>query len=145
MTRARRAAAAAMLLVGSLTAWEMMSAPEVKAEPTDCMGAPATIVGDSDATPGDGVIRGTDGPDVIIGTEGAEKIEGGGGDDRICGQGGNDTLVGGDGFDRTNGGPGDDVCESERVVNCETGLPAQGSAPPPEGSQPPPQGSEPPK
>ncbi|MEW6477300.1 MAG: hypothetical protein AB1679_34030 [Actinomycetota bacterium] len=131
MTRARRAALTAMLLVGFVTAWEMTSAPQVKAEPTDCMGAPATIVGDTDATPGDGVIKGTDGPDVILGTEGNEKIEGGGGDDRICGQGGDDSLVGGDGFDRTNGGPGKDVCESERVVNCETGVPAQGSAPPP--------------
>ena len=132
MTRARRTALAAMLLVGAFGAWELASAPEVNAEPTDCMGAAATIVGDKDATPGDGVIRGTDGPDVILGTEGNEKIEGGGGDDRICGQGGDDSLVGGDGFDRTNGGPGKDVCESERVVNCETGVPAQGSAPPPQ-------------
>jgi len=131
MTRARRTAMAAMLLVGSMTAWGMMTAPQVKAEPTDCMGTPATIVGDKDATPGDGVIRGTDGNDIIIGTEGPDKIEGGGGDDRICGQGGDDSLVGGDGFDRTNGGPGKDVCDSERVVNCETGVPAQGSAPPP--------------
>ena len=132
MTRARRAAAAAMLLAGALTGWGMMSAPEVRAEPTDCMGAPATITGDTDGSPGDGVIRGTDGADVIIGTEGNEKIEGGGGDDRICGQGGDDSLVGGDGFDRVNGGPGKDTCESERVVNCETGVPAQGSAPPPQ-------------
>ena len=130
MTRARRAALAAMLLVGSVITWEMMSAPQVKAEPNDCMGAPATIVGDADATPGDGVIRGTDGNDIIIGTEGPDKIEGGGGDDRICGQGGDDSLVGGDGFDRTNGGPGKDTCESDRVVNCETGVPANGSAPP---------------
>jgi hypothetical protein len=132
MTRARRAALAAMLLVGSVTAWGLMSAPQVKAEPTDCMGAPATIVGDKDAAPGDGIIRGTDGPDVILGTEGNEKIEGGGGDDRICGQGGDDSIVGGDGFDRTNGGPGKDICESERVVNCETGEPAPASAPPPQ-------------
>ena len=130
MTRARRAAVAAMLLVGSLTVWELASASRAEANPTECMGAPATIVGDSDAAPGDGVIRGTDGPDVILGTEGNEKIEGGGGDDRICGQGGNDSLVGGDGFDRTNGGPGDDTCESERVVNCETGAPAPATAPP---------------
>lgn len=131
MTRARRAGLTAILLVGFFAAWEMTSAPQVNAQETECMGAPATIVGDTDATPGDGVIRGTDGPDVILGTEGSEKIEGGGGDDRICGQGGDDSLVGGDGFDRTNGGPGKDVCESERVVNCETGVPAQGSAPPP--------------
>jgi hypothetical protein len=131
MTRARRAALAAMLLVGSVTAGVLIPAPGVNADPTDCMGTPATIVGDKDATPGDGVIRGTDGNDIIIGTEGPDKIEGGGGDDRICGQGGDDSLVGGDGFDRTNGGPGKDVCESERVVNCETGVPAQGSAPPP--------------
>jgi hypothetical protein len=131
MTRARRAALAAMLLVGSVATVEIASAPQVEADSTDCMGAPATIVGDKDATPGDGVIRGTDGNDIIIGTEGPDKIEGGGGDDRICGQGGDDSLVGGDGFDRTNGGPGKDTCESERVVNCETGVPAQGSAPPP--------------
>ncbi len=131
MTRARRAAMVAMLLVGPMTAWNIMAAPQVNAEPTDCMGSPATIVGDKDATPGDGVIRGTDGNDIIIGTEGPDKIEGGGGDDRICGQGGDDSLSGGDGFDRTNGGPGKDVCDSERVVNCETGVPAQGSAPPP--------------
>jgi RTX calcium-binding nonapeptide repeat (4 copies) len=129
MTRARHVALATMLLVGSVGAWEMMAAPRVKAGPADCMGAAATIVGDSDATPGDGVIRGTDGNDVIVGTEGNDKIEGGGGDDRICGQGGDDNLVGGDGFDRTNGGPGKDTCESERVINCETGVPAQGSAP----------------
>ncbi len=131
MTRARRAALAAMLMVGSVGVWDVMSAPQVGADATDCMGATATIVGDSDATPGDGVIRGTDGNDIIVGTEGNDKIEGGGGDDRVCGQGGDDSLVGGDGFDRTNGGPGKDVCESERVVNCETGVPAQGSAPPP--------------
>ena len=132
MIRARRAAVAALLLVGSVGAWEMLSAPQVQgAEPSTCMGAPATIVGDADATPGDGVIRGTDGNDIIVGTEGPDKIEGGGGDDRICGQGGDDSLIGGDGFDRTNGGPGKDTCESERVVNCETGVPAQGSAPPP--------------
>lgn len=131
MTRARRAATAAMLLVGLVTTWEFTSAPQVRAEPNDCMGAPATITGDTDGTPGDGVIKGTDGNDVILGTEGPEKIEGGGGDDRICGQGGDDSLIGGDGFDRTNGGPGKDTCESERVVNCETGVPAQGSAPPP--------------
>ena len=131
MTRARRAALTTMLLVGLVTAWDMTTASQVQADPTDCMGSPATIVGDSDATPGDGVIRGTDGPDVILGTEGNDKIEAGGGDDRICGQGGNDSLLGGDGFDRTNGGPGDDTCDSERVVNCETGVPAQGSAPPP--------------
>jgi Ca2+-binding RTX toxin-like protein len=131
MTRVRRAALAAMLLVGSVTAWDIAFASQVNAEATDCMGSPATIVGDQDAAPGDGVIKGTDGSDVILGTEGNDKIEGGGGDDRICGQGGDDSLVGGDGFDRTNGGPGKDVCESERVVNCETGVPAQGSAPPP--------------
>ena len=131
MTRVRRAALAAMLLVGSVTAWDIAFASQVNADSTDCMGSPATIVGDQDAAPGDGVIKGTDGSDVILGTEGNDKIEGGGGDDRICGQGGDDSLVGGDGFDRTNGGPGKDVCESERVVNCETGVPAQGSAPPP--------------
>jgi hypothetical protein len=131
MTRARRAAVAAMLLVGSFSVLEIASAPQVDAEATECMGSPATIVGDQDAAPGDGVIKGTDGPDVILGTEGNDKIEGAGGDDRICGQGGDDSLVGGDGFDRTNGGPGKDVCDSERVVNCETGLPAQGSTPPP--------------
>jgi Ca2+-binding RTX toxin-like protein len=131
MTRARRAAMVAMVLVGSTTAWGVLSAPRVNAEPTDCMGAQATIIGDKDATPGDGVIRGTDGNDIIIGTEGPDKIEGMGGDDRICGQGGDDNLIGGDGFDRTNGGPGRDVCDSERVINCETGVPAQGSAPPP--------------
>jgi hypothetical protein len=130
MMRARRAALAAMLLVGPFGGWELLSAPQVQAESTDCMGGPATIVGDSDATPGDGVIRGTDGNDIIIGTEGPDKIEGGGGDDRVCGQGGDDSLVGGDGFDRTNGGPGKDTCESERVVNCETGVPSNGSAPP---------------
>lgn len=131
MTRARRAALAAMLLVGSVTAWEITSAPQAEANPTECMGAAGTIVGDADATPGDGVIRGTDGPDVIIGTEGPEKIEGAGGDDRICGQGGNDSLTGGDGFDRANGGPGDDTCESERVVNCETGASSPAPAAPP--------------
>src|SRR5205085_6384425 len=91
MTRARRAAMVAMLLFGSMTAWAMLSAPRVKAEPTDCMGPPATIVGDKDANPGDGVIRGTDGNDIIIGIEGPDKIEGEGGDDRICGQGGDDS------------------------------------------------------
>ncbi|MDQ1517761.1 MAG: hypothetical protein QOE80_3591 [Actinomycetota bacterium] len=131
MIRARRAALAALLLVGSVGVWEMISTTPVHgAGANDCMGAPATIVGDADGTPGDGVIRGTDGNDIIMGTEGPDKIEGGGGDDRICGQGGDDSLIGGDGFDRTNGGPGKDTCESERVVNCETGVPANGSSPP---------------
>jgi Ca2+-binding RTX toxin-like protein len=131
MTRARRAALSALLLAGSIAGSQMLSTPHVEAEPTDCMGEAPTIVGDADATPGDGVIRGTDGTDIIVGTEGNDKIEGGGGDDRICGQGGDDGLVGGDGFDRVNGGPGKDTCESERVVNCELGVPAQGSSPPP--------------
>ena len=47
MTRARRAALATMLLIGSVTAWGVISAPDVKAEQTECMGAPATIVGDN--------------------------------------------------------------------------------------------------
>ena len=70
-------------------------------------------------------------PSGLPGSIRRPRRAGGGGDDRICGQGGDDSLVGGDGFDRTNGGPGKDTCESERVVNCETGVPAQGSAPPP--------------
>ena len=132
MTRARRVALSALLLASPIVGWGMLSAPQVQADPNACMGEAATIVGDKDATPGDGVIRGTDGTDIIIGTEGNDKIEGMGGDDRVCGQGGDDSLAGGDGFDRVNGGPGKDTCESERVVNCEVGVPAQGSAPPPQ-------------
>jgi hypothetical protein len=132
MTRARRVAFSAFFLASCVTGGQMLAAPHVQAEPNECMGEAATIVGDTDATPGDGVIRGTDGADIIIGTEGNDKIEGMGGDDRVCGQGGDDSLIGGDGFDRINGGPGQDTCESERVVNCEVGVPAQGSAPPPE-------------
>ena len=55
MTRARRATLATMLLVGPVTAWGVISAPDVKAEQTECMGAPATIVGDKDAVVARGI------------------------------------------------------------------------------------------
>ena len=38
MTRARRAALSALLLAGSIAGSQMLSAPPVEAEPTDCMG-----------------------------------------------------------------------------------------------------------
>jgi Ca2+-binding RTX toxin-like protein len=120
MNLGRRALAAALLVSGALSVWSITS-PGLSAAPADtsCMGGPATITGDNDATPGDGKITGTDGNDVIQGTEGNDVIEAGAGDDRICGLGGDDALTGGDGFDRENGGPGQDTCDAERQVNCE--------------------------
>jgi Ca2+-binding RTX toxin-like protein len=125
MNRGRRALAAALLVFGTLSVWMITAPSPLSAAPTDtsCMGGPATIVGDNDATPGDGKITGTDGNDVILGTEGTDTIDAGAGDDRICGLGGDDTLVGGDGFDRENGGPGQDTCDAERQVNCEVTAP----------------------
>jgi len=128
MNLGRRALAAALLVFGTLSVW-LTTSPRLSAAPTDtsCMGGPATITGDSDATPGDGTITGTDGNDVILGTEGDDTVNSGAGDDRICGLGGKDTLNGGDGFDRVNGGPDQDTCDAERQVNCEVDR----AAPPP--------------
>ena len=128
MNFARRVLTSALLVVGPMAAWLIVTSPDVQGADTECLGATATIVGDQDANPGDGVINGTDGADVILGTEGVDKIDGHLGDDRICGLGGDDSLVGGEGFDRLNGGPNNDSCEAERVVNCE--VVAGGSAPP---------------
>jgi len=130
MNRGRRALPAALLVFGTVSVWTVVTPPLRSAAQVDtnCMGAPATITGDKDATPGDGTITGTDGNDVIVGTEGADTIDGRAGDDRVCGLGGDDKLLGGDGFDRLNGGPGQDVCNAERQVNCEQ---VEGAPPPP--------------
>lgn len=117
---AKRSSLAGLLLLGTVAGSFVVASPQVlgQDEP-QCLGAPATITGDADATPGDGTIAGTTGNDIIIGTEGDDVITADAGDDRICGMGGEDKITGGDGFDRANGGPGEDVCETERVVNCE--------------------------
>lgn len=118
---AKRSSLAGLLLLGSVAGLLVVAPPQgFGEEPPNCLGAPATIIGDSDATPGDGTIAGTAGNDIIVGTEGDDVIAADAGDDRICGMGGQDRITGGDGFDRANGGPGEDVCETERVVNCET-------------------------
>jgi RTX calcium-binding nonapeptide repeat (4 copies) len=133
MNLGRRAPVAVMLVLGTMSVWQVTS-PRLSAvaADTDCMGLPATITGQNDATPGDGKISGTDGNDVILGTEGNDTIEAGAGDDRICGLGGDDNLTGGDGFDRENGGPGQDTCDAERQINCEVNKAGPAPAPPPQ-------------
>ncbi len=116
---AKRSILAGLLLLGPV-AGSFVASPQVLGqEPPQCLGAPATITGDTDASPGDGTIAGTAGNDIIVGTEGDDVIAADAGDDRICGMGGADKITGGDGFDRANGGPGEDACEAERTVNCE--------------------------
>ena len=128
---AKRSSQAGLLLLGSVAGLLVVASPHVLGqEPAQCLGAPATITGDADATPGDGTIDGTAGNDIIVGTEGDDVIAAGAGDDRICGMGGNDQITGGDGFDRANGGPGEDACGTERTVNCEgETVPADPAAP----------------
>lgn len=128
MKSARRGLAAGLLVVGSLSAYLVVTSTGVRGAEETCLGEAATIIGDTDAAPGDGTITGTADADVIIGTEGDDVIVGAGGDDRICGLGGEDELSGEDGFDRLNGGPGTDTCDGERLVNCEEGV---GEAPVP--------------
>ena len=135
---AKRSSLAGLLLLGSVAGLLVVAAPQVLGEePPQCLGAPATIIGDTDATPGDGTIAGTAGNDIIVGTEEDDVIAADAGDDRICGMGGNDRITGGEGFDRANGGPGEDVCETERVVNCESEA-TDPAAPAPPGEPAPP-------
>lgn len=68
-----------------------------------CFGEAPTIY----AVPGEDT-NGTPGDDVIWGTDGDDDISGGKGNDRICGNGGRDFIRGGIGRDRISGGPGDD-------------------------------------
>ena len=117
---AKRSSLVGLLLLGSVAGLIVVASPQVLGqEPPQCLGAPATIIGDADATPGDGTIAGTAGNDIIVGTEGDDVIAADAGDDRVCGMGGADKITGGDGFDRANGGPGEDACDAERTVNCE--------------------------
>jgi hypothetical protein len=133
---AKRSSLVGLLLLGSAAGLLVAGAPQVLGqEPPQCLGAPATIIGDADATPGDGTIAGTAGNDIIVGTEGDDIIAADAGDDRVCGMGGDDKITGGDGFDRANGGPGEDACDAERTVNCEGD--AAGSAPAPADPAPP--------
>ena len=74
------------------------------AEPVQCGGLPADIVG----TDGDDNIAGTSLGEVIHGLAGNDTIDGGGGPDTICGGPGDDTILGGDGDDKLLGGPGAD-------------------------------------
>jgi RTX calcium-binding nonapeptide repeat (4 copies) len=139
---AKRPSLAGLLLLGSVAGSLLVGAPQVSGqEPPQCLGAPATIIGDADATPGDGTISGTPGNDIIVGTEGDDVIAADAGDDRVCGMGGADKITGGDGFDRANGGPGDDACETERTVNCEPDAATPAPAPSPEPQPAPPPGS----
>ncbi len=143
---AKRSSLAGMLLLGSVAGLSIVGSPQVLGEePPQCLGAPATIIGDADATPGDGTIAGTAGNDIIVGTEGDDVIAADAGDDRICGMGGDDKITGGDGFDRANGGPGKDMCETERVVNCESEAtdPAAPSEPTPPSGEPTPPADDP--
>jgi hypothetical protein len=128
---AKRSSLVGLLLLGSVAGLFVVASPQVLGqEPPQCLGAPATIIGDADATPGDGTIAGTAGNDIIVGTEGDDVIAADAGDDRVCGMGGNDQITGGDGFDRANGGPGEDACGTERTVNCEgEAVPADPAAP----------------
>jgi len=117
---AKRSSQAGLLLLGTVAGLFVFASPQVLGqEPPQCLGAPATITGDTDGSPGDGTIAGTAGNDIIVGTEGDDVIVADAGDDRVCGMGGNDQITGGDGFDRANGGPGEDACGTERTVNCE--------------------------
>ena len=64
-------------------------------------------------------IDGGPGSDLIGGSPGDDRLIGGPGNDGITGQYGDDRLIGGPGSDGVDGKKGRDVCQGERVRNCE--------------------------
>ncbi|RYC14836.1 hypothetical protein [Nocardioides zhouii] len=64
-------------------------------------------------------IDGGPGSDLIEGSPGDDRLIGGPGNDGITGQYGDDRLIGGPGSDGVDGKKGRDVCQGERVRNCE--------------------------
>jgi len=60
--------------------------------------------------------------DFIIGSPGDDRLIGGPGNDDITGSKGADRLIGGPGGDNVNGKQGRDVCQGEKIRNCEKRL-----------------------
>lgn len=82
----------------------LLSPAAFAADPLECAGKPATIVG----TPADDILTGTNGNDVIVGLGGNDTIDGRGGHDLICGGEGDDVVNGAAGWDYVNAGIGHD-------------------------------------
>lgn len=99
-----------------------LSEPLVVAEPVNCRGKAATIVGTARrnrikgtkrrdvivSLGGNDVIRGLRGNDIVCGGAGRDRLIGGRGNDLLIGGNGNDVLLGGFGTDKLLGGPGRD-------------------------------------
>jgi Ca2+-binding RTX toxin-like protein len=62
---------------------------------------------------------GGSGNDLIEGSPGDDRLIGGPGNDGITGMNGDDRLIGGPGSDNVDGKKGRDVCQGERVRDCE--------------------------
>ena len=86
--------------------------PRIGAQPTQCGGRWATIVG----TAGADVLRGSTGNDVIVAGAGNDTVEALGGDDVVCGGAGNDVITGGLGADRLFGQSGSDTLRAKDGV-----------------------------
>ena len=89
--------------------------PYADAQPRECFGRKATIVG----TPGPDRLIGTRGADVIVGLDGPDVIRGRGGNDRICGDDDVDRMVGNRGRDRISSGQHD--CYDEALYEILNG------------------------
>ena len=64
-------------------------------------------------------IDGGPGNDTINGSTGDDRLIGGPGNDAITGRYGDDRLIGGPGSDSVRGREGRDVCQGEKIRNCE--------------------------
>ena len=64
-------------------------------------------------------IDGGPGNDLIYGSPGDDRLIGGPDNDGITGMNGDDRLIGGPGNDNVDGKKGRDICQGERVRNCE--------------------------
>ena len=64
-------------------------------------------------------IEGGPGNDTINGSTGDDRLIGGPGNDAITGRYGDDRLIGGPGRDNVRGREGRDVCQGEKIRNCE--------------------------
>ena len=95
---------AALTLLVALT-----TVAAAQADPHECYGQPATIVG----TDGDDDLEGTDGDDVVVLLAGDDEFDGHDGNDIVCGGDGEDTLDGGDGDDIIDGEAGNDDLDGD--------------------------------
>ena len=89
------------------------------ADPPDCAGRPATLVG----TAGDDYLEGGARDDVIWGGGGNDRIEAGPGNDLVCAGPGNDVVYGERGDDTLLGGGGDDIVDGGNGSDTISGGP----------------------